>query len=138
MVARTNCFRVLVQILMRIDAADVPDSLCADRGEQRDFPVFEGGFFGNIFLERSEAYVCTSDGEPGTIPHLRSLLCVCSLPLDGGANAQISRCGFLIAGPCASRHAVQTALHYWAEVPKNVFTISRGPLRCPFRRSASL
>lgn len=116
--ARTNYFGVPVQISMRSDAPDAPESLRADSSERRDYPFFEGGFFGNLFLESPEAYVCTGDDVPGRVPHLRASLRVCSLPLQGNGGAQVSRCRFVMAGDCAARMFIRNGVDYSSEVLK--------------------
>lgn len=117
MLARTNRFGVPVQLSLRSDAADAPESLHADADERHGFPFFEAGFFGNLFLENPEAYVCTGDTPPQRMPHLRSLLRVCSLPMSGTeASSGISRCGFIIVGSCKDRPFVQNRTDYSSEV----------------------
>ncbi|RZI43553.1 hypothetical protein EGT07_07175 [Herbaspirillum sp. HC18] len=114
--ARTNYFGVPVQLSIRSDAGDVPASLSTDIDERRDYPFFEGGFFGNIFLEQPEAYVCTDDNGADRVPHLRSLLRVCSLPMT--SQQSISRCGFTIAGDCGSEAYLQNGADYSTQVLK--------------------
>lgn len=117
MLARTNRFGVPVQLSLRSDAADAPESLHADADEQRGFPFFEAGFFGNLFLEHPEGYVCTGDTTPQGTPHLRSLLRVCSLPMSGtDASSRVSRCEFIIVGSCKERPFVQNGTDYSSEV----------------------
>jgi hypothetical protein len=117
--ARTNYFGVPVQISMRSDAADAPESLRSDSSEQRDYPFFEGGFFGNLFLEKPEAYVCTGDDSPARMAHLRALLRVCSLPLQQQhASLPVSQCHFVIAGACSMRAFHRNGVDYSSEVLK--------------------
>lgn len=117
MLARTNRFGVPVQLSIRSDATDAPESLHTDADERRKFPFFEAGFFGNLFLPQPEGYVCTGDTPPQRTPHLRSLLRVCSLPLSGAdAASGISRCGFVMVGACKERSFVQNGTDYSSDV----------------------
>jgi hypothetical protein len=117
MLARTNRFGVPVQLSIRSDAADAPTSLHADADERREFSFFEAGFFGNLFLEQPEGYVCTGDTPSQRMPHLRSLLRVCSLPMTGTETASgISRCGFVMVGACKGRPFVQNGTDYSSDV----------------------
>lgn len=117
MLARTNRFGVPVQISIRSDAADAPESLRTDADERRAFPFFEAGFFGNLFLEKPEGYVCTGETPPQRTPHLRSLLRVCSLPMTGEhAASGISRCGFVMVGACKEHAFVQNGTDYSSDV----------------------
>jgi len=117
MLARTNLFGVPVQISMRSDAADATKSLEADAGERRDYPFFEAGFFGNLFQEQPEGYVCTGDAPSSRMRHLRSLLRVCSLPITNAPGASyVSRCGFVMVGACRDHAFVQNGVDYSADV----------------------
>ncbi len=117
MLARTNRFGVPVQLSIRSEATDAPESLRTDADERRAFPFFEAGFFGNLFLEQPEGYVCTGETQPQRTPHLRSLLRVCSLPMSGAhAASGISRCGFVMVGACKERPFMQNGADYSSDV----------------------
>ena len=117
MLARTNYFGVPVELSIRSDAADAPPSLRADDDEQRTHTFFEAGFFGDLFKDQPEGYVCIGDTSQRRLPHLRSLLRVCSLPATGaGDPSHVSRCGFLIAGSCAAHPFLQNGTDYQPDV----------------------
>jgi hypothetical protein len=103
--ARTNSFGKTVQLSLRGDSAH---RLQTDAAERASFPFFEAAFFGNLFRDQPESYVCIGDALPQREEHLESLLRVCSLlPARGLPGAQASRCGFTVVGACKDRPFVQ-------------------------------
>ena len=128
--ARTNFFGKPVIISLRSDVSTMPDSVKANRRERKEFPFFEAGFFGNIFLEQPQAFVCSPTLTPKRQEHLASLFRVCSFPAQVGdlgyqdptgkdAKAPaLSRCHFIQVGTCDRRHFKQNGVDYTADVLK--------------------
>jgi hypothetical protein len=112
--ARTNFFGKPVRISLRGESPRAPDGLRSDSAERRQFPYFEGAFFGDYFAASPVAYVCIGDTGAGRVAHLESLLRVCTLPKDGSSG--LSRCNFRIVGNCRDRPFVQAGVDYTREV----------------------
>ena len=112
--ARTNFFGKPVRISLRSEDPQAPVGLRCDAQERRDYPFFEGGFFGNFFSANPVAYVCVGDTSAGRAAHLESLLRVCTLE-KGGAPG-LSRCDFRIVGNCRDRPFTQDGVDYGKEV----------------------
>ncbi len=76
--------------------------------EKRDFPLHEGGFFGNIFAPEPVAYVC--EGADRDTLHELPIGTVrrCAQPSGESTpgGRPLSECGFVITGPCASPEGV--------------------------------
>jgi hypothetical protein len=114
--ARTNYFGKTVELSMRSES---PSALLADEAELRDFTFFEAAFFGNIFKDEPEYFVCLGDPIAEREKHLEALLRVCSLSLPTGpspvsSHSELgkSRCGFLIVGYCSSKPFRQNKQDY--------------------------
>jgi len=112
--ARTNFFGKPVRISLRSEDPQAPVGLQSDDPERRDYPFFEGGFFGNFFSANPVAYVCVGDTTASRAAHLESLLRVCTLEKDGTPG--LSRCGFRIVGNCRDRPFTQDGVDYGKEV----------------------
>lgn len=117
LLARTNRFGVPVEISSRNDSPDAPVSLQADENERQKFPFHEGGFFGNMFKDDAEAYVCIGQTSSLRRAHLERLRRECALP-PGGSDApqKLSRCNFIIVGDCQDRPFIQHGVDYTNEV----------------------
>lgn len=115
MLARTNAFGVTVQISLRAEPAPV-ESLETSSEERQQFTFRDAGFFGNLFSDDAPAYVCTEGEGPQRARQLESLRRVCSLPSSNADEPGLSRCHFLIAGPCSDRPFVQHGVDYSGEV----------------------
>lgn len=116
LIARTNHFGVTVQISMRNDASNAPASLQTDAREKAQFPFFEGSFFGNLFKEKPEAYVCTGNPAKERHRHLTQLQRVCTLPrINSDSPRSASVCNFVIVGNCHDQPFVQNGVDYAAE-----------------------
>jgi len=114
--ARTNFYGKTVKISTRSNRPDPPQALTADETEQREYPFYEGAFFGNLFKPGSPAFVCqgkVADGERKQI--LERTLRICSLPNQKGLPRQFSNCGFIIVGECGGDSYVQNGVDYSAE-----------------------
>lgn len=117
LLARTNRFGVPVEISSRNDTPGMPPSLQADARERERFAFFEGGFFGNMFKDDAEAYVCIGDRSRIRQQHLERLRRECALPMATADSARpLSRCSFIIAGDCGDKPFVQNGADYSKEV----------------------
>src|SRR5690606_38132798 len=103
--ARTNHYGVPMRISMR---ADHPArALQADAEEQRAAPLFEGGFFGNLFVPERPAYACTPDAPLPDAPVLQHRICAQpAFTADDGHT--FSACGFLLRGACSDAATFET------------------------------
>lgn len=113
LLARTNRFGVPVEISSRNYSANPPVALRADDEEKAKFQVHEGGFFGNLFKEDAEAYVCTSKSPHDRQAFLERLRRECAL---ASATPNRSRCNFVIVGDCDDRPFKQNGVDYSDEV----------------------
>lgn len=120
MLGRTNYFGKKVQISITSDAPDTPDFLKRTDSERKEYPVFEGGFFGNLFIEQPEAFVCVSEESPELTNTLETLHRVCSLPAVNSTPVKetpdLSRCGFIRTGLCKDKNFKQNGTDYTNDV----------------------
>jgi hypothetical protein len=99
--AHVNYFGKSGLISLRAGEPTIP-ALMASEDEQRTFTIFEGGFFGNLFLPSPVAYACQGDRTPAQArdPILQDRLCTQE---TGGTTADgrpITFCHFLVTGRC--------------------------------------
>ena len=94
LLARTNLHGRRVEISLRSEPP-APADLTASAEERRVFPVFEGGFFGNLFAEQPIAFVCGPDRQGAEAAELGDRLC--TLRPNGG---DLTMCSFTHVGPC--------------------------------------
>ncbi len=97
MLARTNYFGKHIEISMRAPNTDF-DSLQITQNEEEDFIIFEGGFFGNIFLENPVGFVCQGDQIDDEILKLR--VCTAEARTSIPSGEKLSLCNFIIVGNC--------------------------------------
>ncbi|MBV1927737.1 MAG: hypothetical protein KUG62_11300 [Rhodobacteraceae bacterium] len=105
LLARFNALGVSVQISMRDSTYNQKKfpSLRANAAERTRFSLFEGAFYGDLFSEFPQAFVCLGDTSAGAIEALRQKQRLCSLAVDGGkpTGPAISVCGFIVTGSCS-------------------------------------
>ena len=72
--------------------------------EKRQYPLYEGGFFGNIFQPMPAAYVCEGDDRKKMLdlPVGKLRLCAQTSGKNTPNGQALSECGFIITGPCNS------------------------------------
>lgn len=120
--ARTNFYGKPVLVSLRGNESTLPDSVKANRKDRRAFPFYEAGFFGNIFLEQPVAYVCGPTLTHKRKQYLESSFRVCSFPAEPAvtnANGQaVSRCQFIMVGPCYRANFRQAGINYTPDVLK--------------------
>lgn len=104
LLARTNAFGVPVQISLRSGEGPLAQlsSFATSEAERRTFPVFEGAFFGNVFLRTPHAYTCRGDTSGSTERVLRRFKRICTLPTEQRTpeGRPVSACGFIVLGRC--------------------------------------
>jgi hypothetical protein len=115
--ARTNHFGKQVVISLR-SSAPAAKSLHAPKTERRDFSLFEGGFFGNLFQERPVAYACTGDRSPerAADPILEDRVCTERSGASSPSGAPLTRCGFILTGSCDDPRSFRVGDQVFREV----------------------
>ena len=106
LLARVNALGVSVQISLRggtYNQKKFP-SLRANAAERNRFSLFEGAFYGDLFSEHPQAFVCLGDTSARAIEALRQKQRLCSLAVDGVSEAgpATSVCGFIVTGSCSN------------------------------------
>ena len=99
MLARVNRFGVTVQLSMRGTLA--LKGLQTTPEENRNYTLFEGGFFGNLFAAEPVAYACegTKTRLEARDPILQKR--VCTTPSHRSASGEtLTLCGFVLTGNC--------------------------------------
>ena len=94
LLARTNFFGATVTISTRGPSASLSGAVTRD--EAARYAIQEGAFYGNLWSDPPEAWVCEGDGD-ASLAARRLRVCGEASGLDDG----FSRCGFRIAGKCA-------------------------------------
>jgi hypothetical protein len=112
--ARTNHFGHRIQISMRAARPPMP-ALEASWLERQAYPLFEGGFFGNLFAELPVAYACFGDRDHSMAadPILSRRICTAPDGDDALTGLPVTRCGFLAVGACgqATRFVVDHGIY---------------------------
>ena len=72
--------------------------------EMRNYPLHEGGFFGNLFLPTPVSYVCEGADRKKMLDYPIGKLRLCAQPsgTTSPGGQPLSACGFIITGPCDS------------------------------------
>jgi hypothetical protein len=123
LLAHVNYFGERVTVSMRAHAPPVP-ALAVDAAESKDFAIFEGGFFGNLFTPTPVAYVCRGDRTPSQAadPILQVRICTQDTGATTPAGLPITPCRFVVTGLCADPSSVTVAGTPYPEV---IFTYLR-------------
>ncbi len=111
--ARTNYFGQPIEISMRADNSNF-SALQTTADEQKDFTIFEGGFFGNIFLEQPVGYACQGDdvGISDEILNWR----ICAKPSI--KNPKFTMCDFILVGKCRDQKSFKIDQEQYQEIIK--------------------
>jgi hypothetical protein len=101
LLAHVNYFGRTVPISLRANPPVVP-TLAVSDGEQQDFSIFEGGFFGNLFQLSPVAYTCRGDRTPDQArnPIFQSRVCTHETGSSTADGIPITPCHFLVTGRC--------------------------------------
>ena len=100
LLARTNYFGKSIKISIRTREPSIR-ALRVSESERREYPLHEGGFFGNLFTDKPVAYVCTGNVlgmSENTV--LRDRICAQNSLIITPSGQTVSKCGFLITGQC--------------------------------------
>ena len=109
MLARTNFWGVKVIISMRTFPPPTV-TLTSTAEEARNFNLYEGDFYGNIFQPFPVAYTCIGQRtyQENQDPILNLRICTRSTGIRHPSGYEITPCGFLLTGQCQqSNHTVQ-------------------------------
>ncbi len=122
--ARTNYFGLPIQISMRAAGLDNA-ALTATEQEREAYTIFEGGFFGNLFAPGSPAYVCLGNPAHAERAHkiLTQRVCTQASGRKRADGQNLSRCGFVLTGPCGDL----TSLHVDGESYSEVIEVYLKP-----------
>ena len=112
--ARTNYFGISVQISVRADGLDNSDLIATTQGE-KEYSIFEGGFFGNLFAPGSPAYACS--GNPSQAEGiLTQRVCTKASGRRRADGREFSLCGFILTGPCSDPASLRVDGESYSEV----------------------
>ncbi len=117
LLAHVNYFGKHVQVSMRATPPPVP-ALEASEDEQHVFSIFEGGFFGNVFLPEPVAYTCRGARTPvqASDPILQDRVCTQETGETTAEGAPVTLCHFLFTGHCESPTSFTVNGTYYSEV----------------------
>ncbi len=101
LLAHVNYFGKHVRISTRATGVSVPE-LEASIDEQQTYTIFEGGFFGNLFLPEPVAYTCRGERSPAQArdPILQDRVCTQEAGTTTAAGTPVTVCHFLLTGRC--------------------------------------
>jgi hypothetical protein len=101
LLAHVNYFGKSVPISLRATPPVIP-ALVVSATEQHTFSIFEGGFFGNLFLPAPVAYTCQGDRTPDQArdPILQARVCTQETEATTADGKRITPCHFLMTGRC--------------------------------------
>lgn len=117
LLAHVNYFGKHIMVSMRATPPPVT-ALEADADEQQTYTIFEGGFFGNLFLPEPVAYTCRGARTPTQTrdPILQDRVCTQETGETTAAGTPVTRCDFLVTGRCEDPTSVTVAGTSYAEV----------------------
>jgi hypothetical protein len=117
LLAHVNHFGKHILVSMRatpppVPALEVPDD------EQQAFTIFEGGFFGNLFLPEPVAYTCRGARTPVQAgdPILQDRVCTQETGETTADGVPVTVCHFLLTGPCEDPLSFTVNGTYYSEV----------------------
>jgi hypothetical protein len=117
LLAHVNYFGKHVLVSMRAIPPPVP-ALEASHDEQQTFAIFEGGFFGNLFLPEPVAYTCPGERTPtqANDPILQDRVCTQETGATTGEGTPVTLCDFLVTGRCEDSTSFTVKGMYYSEV----------------------
>ena len=117
LLAHVNYFGKHVRISIRATGVAVPE-LQASADEQQTFSIFEGGFFGNLFLPEPVAYTCRGERSPiqARDPILQDRVCTQETEATTAEGTPATVCHFLVTGRCADPLSFTVNGAYYSEV----------------------
>ncbi len=118
MLARTNYVGKHLQISMRA-TPPIVKTLESSPEEQKEFSIYEGSFFGNLFIDKPVAYTCVGDYDKvSDDPILKLRLCTKPSGKKSPTNEATSMCDFIITGKCDDPKSQIVNGEKYAEVVK--------------------
>ena len=120
--ALTNKFGVAVPVYL-VPGTKPPNLKRRKEDGSLDYRLFEGAFFGNLFLPSPKAFVCVGNGRtvaPGDPIWSKR---VCGLP--DGNGGRTSRCGMVIVGSCGTKKPYTVSGVTWSN-PIQVYLRPQG------------
>jgi len=123
LLAHVNAFGKHVMLSLRAQQPPVP-ALQASAEEQQGFPIFEGGFFGNLFAPMPVAYACRGERTPAQAqdPVLQDRVCTHETGNHTADGQPLSDCHFIVTGRCEEDSSFTVDGQPYAEV---IFTYLR-------------
>jgi hypothetical protein len=117
LLAHINHFGKHVQVSMRATPPPVP-AFEASAEEQQTFTIFEGGFFGNLFLPEPVAYTCRGERSPAhaSDPILQDRVCTQETGETTAEGTPVTVCHFLLTGRCDDPMSFTVNRTYYSEV----------------------
>jgi hypothetical protein len=117
LLARVNYFGKRVSISMRATPPVVP-TLEISEEEHQTFSIFEGGFFGNLFLRHPVAYTCRGERTPAQAedPILQDRICTQEMGTTTVDGKPLTACHFLLTGRCEDVHSFRVDGTNYSEV----------------------
>jgi hypothetical protein len=117
MLAMVNYFGKHVEVSMRAEPPPVPFLEVSDE-EKRQFSIFEGGFFGNLFVSNPVAYVCQGTRTPidDQAPVLQDRVCTRPTGEKTPNGKPVTPCRFILTGPCADSASFTVGSDHYDEV----------------------
>ena len=106
-----------VEVSLRAEPPPVPFFQPSDE-EKRQFTLFEGGFFGNLFRPHPVAYVCQGTRTPGDDqdPVLSDRVCTRPTGEKTPDGKSVTPCRFILTGPCADAASFTVEGDHYNEV----------------------
>lgn len=108
---------------VRVDLRAIHPKIGKDTDEEkRNYPLYEGGFFGNLFLPTPVSYVCEGADRKKMLNFPIGKLRLCAQPsgVNMSNKQEFSKCGFIITGPCNSPSSfvvngehINEVIHTW-------------------------
>jgi hypothetical protein len=117
MLALVNYFGKHIDVSLRAEPPPVPFLQPSEEEKQR-FPLFEGGFFGNLFGPQPVAYVCQGIRTPADDqePVLQDRVCTRTTEEKTSDGEPLTRCQFILTGPCADSMSFTAGGQHYQEV----------------------
>lgn len=123
LLAHVNYYGKSVTISLRATSPVVP-ALVVSEHEHQTFSIFEGGFFGNLFLPAPVAYTCRGDRTLAQArdPILKDRVCNQESGVTTADGTPMTFCHFLVTGRCEDAASFTVDGTHYTEV---IFTYLR-------------
>lgn len=117
MLAMVNYFDKHVAVSLRAEPPPAP-FFQPSAEEKRRFALFEGGFFGNLFLPHPVAYVCQGPRTAADdhAPVLSDRVCTRATEEKTPEGKPVTPCQFILTGPCSDPASFTVDGQHYQEV----------------------